>query len=144
MAFEILRGIGHCEITAATDVVALALSYDASPFLSLLAVLAQIGYLFELLLATAAVALGAIGVLRCFGLSDRDFGAARINEKYNPANDQRRVQEDTSERNVEVTVRLENGFFRTLRKHRCIVTIQRSSDGSNDIGREVWYARGGK
>jgi hypothetical protein len=142
MAFELLRSIGHIDITAAKDVLVIAVSQSASAFLSRVAVLGQIGYLFELLFATAAVVLATIGVFRSFGLMARECCAAHIDEQHQLSKDEREVQnEGASERNVEVTVRLEDGFLHALRRHRCIVTVRRLSGGAQDAGREVWYAR---
>lgn len=142
MAFGLLGSIGHSEITAAAGIVALYLSKGASLFLSRLALLGQIGFFLELLAAAAAFVLGAIGICRCFCPGSHDICAAHINEQHHPSNDEREAQnEGDPERNVEVTIRLENGFLRTLHKHRCIVTIRRSSGSAQDSGREVWYAR---
>jgi len=142
MAFEFLRSVGQGEIAAAKDVLTIVVSQGAFPLLSRLAFLGQIGYLSELLLGTATLVMGVLGVFRCLGRSTHDFGAGRIDEQCNPSNGEQQGRDEcASKRDVEVTIRLENGFLRTLHRQRCIVTIRRPSGGVQDTGREVWYAR---
>lgn len=146
MAFELLMSVGHCDIAAATGIVTHAASQSVfNAILSRVAVLGQIGYLFELLFGTATIVMGTIGLLRCLRPSAHDPGSAPIDEHSDPSNDLRESRDEVpSDRQPEVTIRLERGFLRILDRHRCIVTIHRPSGGAEDRGREVWYARGEK
>ena len=42
---------------------------------------------------------------------------------------------------VQTTIRLEDGCLRSLRRHRCIVTIHDRGEGVRKTGQESWYAR---
>lgn len=143
MAFEILRGISHIEIVAVRDFLAAAISQSGSPTLSHVVVFGQIGYLFELLLlGTTTIVMSTIGVLRCFGQNPFSLGTDGLDKEDDSPDDQRQMRrEGASERELEVTIRLEDGFLRTLHRHRCIVTTRELSGDAQNRGREVWYAR---
>ena len=83
MALEFLRSVGHGEITAASDVLAAIVPPSASIIFTGLALLGQIGYLFELLLGIATAAIGIVGVFRCSRRITSDSGTARIDEQSN-------------------------------------------------------------
>lgn len=125
-----------------TNLPALLVSQGAPSLFSHVAFLGQIGYLVEILLAAATVVLGAIGTLRFFDRNRRHPGRARIEEHCDPSNARRQARdEDLPERDVEVTIRLEEVFFPIPHRHQCIVTIHLPSGGVQDTGREAWYAR---
>lgn len=148
MAFELLISVSNVDIAAVTGtgIVTSAASQSAfNAILSRVVVFGQIGYLLELLFGTATVVMGTIGLLRCLRPSARDPGSAPIDEYSDPSNDLRPARDEGfSDRQPEVTIRLERGFLRILDRHRCIVTIHRPPGGARDRGREVWYARGAK
>lgn len=145
MAFEFLRSVGHGEITAVIGVLATVVPQSASLILRGLVLLGQIGYLFELLLGAATVAIGVVGVLRCSRWSTRDSCTARIDEQCNPPDDERQARGNgASVRDVEVAIRLEDGFLRIFHRHRCIVTIHGPAGSIQDAEREIWHARDGK
>lgn len=89
---------------------------------------------------TTAV-LVASGILMCFGRSSGNYDTARIHENYRLSDDARTGTRDHGEEDVEVTIRLEDGDLRSLRRHRCIVTIHDRGEGVRKTGREAWYAR---
>ncbi len=135
MAFEFLRYVTHGEI------LAMVVLQDGSS-VSWLIFLGQVVYLFEILLGVAMAVLGAIGVLYCFGRNDLCPSIAHIDERCDSlSNDRQAHVEEPSERNTEVTIRLEDGPLWLLRRHRCIVTVNTPLGGVQNAGREVWYAR---
>ena len=141
MAIELLMSVGHGDIAAVTGIVTHAASQSVfNAILSRVAVLGQIGYLFELLFGTATVVMGTVGLLRCRGPN-----VVPIHEHSNLSNGLRPARDEgSSDREPEVTIRLEHGFLGILDRHRCIVTIHPPSGGDQDRRREVWYARGEK
>ena len=142
MALEILRCVGHGEIRAAVDSLAAVASQSASLDLSRLALLGQIAYLFELLLGSAIVAIGIVGVFRCSRLTPSDFDALPIHAQCNSSgNEPQSRDQDSSRRDADVTIRLDEGFLRALHRRRCIVTIREPLSSVHSAGREVWYAR---
>lgn len=145
MAFGFWAYVTHGGTTAATDILALVVLRGSSSIISQLASLGELVYLFEILLGTATAVLAAIGVVRCFGRNALCPGPGTIDEQGTRLNaePQRRVQE-LSERGPEVTIRLENGHLWPLRRHRCIVTVCTSVEGTKSAGQEVWYATGEK
>lgn len=124
---------------------AIVAAQSAPSILSGLAFIGRIGILLELLLGTATAATGIVGVLRCFGRNTRAFGAAHIDEECEPSAGQRRARgEGASEKDIEVTIRFEDGFLRSLHRHQLVATIRRPTGGVQDIAREVWFARDAK
>lgn len=139
MGFEFLRSIGHLEVKAAADVL---VSRSNTSVLSWLALPGQIGYLLELLLSISAAVMGLIGVLRCCAGSICDLGMAHVHEQCSPSNHERQVQPaDGTEQDVEVTIRLEGRFLRSLHRQRCIVTIGRPWNSIHCAGQEIGYPR---
>jgi hypothetical protein len=142
MAFEFWRSVTQGQTAAAREILVLVVSQGPSSILSGLTSLGKLIYLFELLLGAATVVFGIIGVFRCFGRDACNLGAALIDEHCSLLNDERRARgEVPSERDAEVTIRLEDGYLRILYRHRCIVTIDKPLGGAQSKGREVWYAR---
>jgi hypothetical protein len=91
--------------------------------------------------ATTAV-LVASGILMCFGRNSGNCDAARIDEHYRLSNDDAcRRARDNGKEEVEITIRLEDGYLRSPRRHRCIVTIHDRGEGVRKTGQEAWYAR---
>jgi len=146
MAFELLMSVGHGGITAATGIVTHAASQNTfNAILSRVVMFGQTGDLLELLFGAATVVMGTIGLLRCLRPSACDPGGAPIDEHSDPSNNLGHARhEGSSDRQPEVTIRLERGFLRILDRHRCVVTIHRLPGCARDSGREVWYARGEK
>lgn len=150
MAFEFLSCVTHGQATTAGEVLTTVLLQRESSILSRLASLGELAYLFEILLGAAAVVIGTIGVLRCFGRNALCSGPALIAEKCASLSDERRASAadasgaDASGQETEVTIRLDEGHLWLLRRRRCIVTFQSPLGGTPIAGREVWYAKGEK
>lgn len=145
MAFEFLRSVGHDEITAVIVVFAAVVPQSAPLNLSGIVLLGQIGYFFELLLGVATVAIGIVGVFRCSSWRSRDSATARLDEQCNPPDGEPPAgSEGASAQNVEIAIRLEDGFLRALHRHRCVVTIHGPTGSIQSAEREIWYAREGK
>ena len=141
MAIELLRSWALGDATAARDILAVGALRSVSTILSRLTFLGELGYSLELLLGAATAVLGAIGVFRCFGRKAGNVDAAPINEQYKLSNDDRRASVRNPWEPAEVTVRLENGFLRSLHRHRCVVTIHEPPGSAEKTEREAWYAR---
>ena len=91
--------------------------------------------------ATIAVLI-ASGIIASCGGNSGNVDAAPINEGGDLSNDDARARaRDPWDENVEVTIRLENGYFRRLCRHRCIVTIQDRGGGARKTGQEAGHAR---
>ena len=106
MAFELLMSVGHADIAAATGIVTHAASQSVfNAILPRLAVLGQIGYLFELLFGTATVVMGTVGLLRCLRPSAHDPGSAPIDEHSDASHDLRPARDQGFlDRQPEVTI----------------------------------------
>ena len=90
--------------------------------------------------ATIAVLI-ASGILASCGGNSGNVDAAPINEGSNLFIDDPRARtRDPWDENVEVTIRLEKGYFRRLCSHRCIVTIQYRGGGARTTGPEAGHA----
>lgn len=84
----------------------------------------------------------ASALLVCFGQNADNIGTTLINETSKSCNEHSgTLLHDARDHDVEVTIRLEQGLTRILRRHRCIVTIRDRMGGSRKTGQEVWYAR---
>ncbi len=71
-----------------------------------------------------------------------NIGTALIKETNKSSNEKSgTLVHDIQDHEVEVTIRLEKGLARFLRRHRCIVTIHDRMGGSRTTGQETWYAR---
>ncbi len=82
------------------------------------------------------------GVLLCFGRHDGLGSSLVIREnRWLSSLDSSTVSAILRDADVEVTVRLENGFLGNLHKQRCVVTLHDLSCGAHKTGKEVWYAR---
>jgi len=91
--------------------------------------------------ATTAVPVAA-GILMCFGRNSGNCDVTRIDEDHRLSNDAPRSRaRGHGEEEVEITIRLEDGYLRSLRRHRCIVTIHDRGEGVRKTGQEAWYAR---
>lgn len=141
MAFDLLGSIGSVGLATAT-VHAMNSSQHLSSLFPRLVLLGQIGYVLELALATAATVLGGVCVFRCMALVPHVCGAAAVDCNCCLPNDLYEMGEgnDDSEEAV-IKIRLDAGFVRFLRRHRCVVTIHRLTAGVQVTGRETWYAR---
>lgn len=145
MAFEFWRYITHGEVTATRDVLALVVLQIGSSSLSELAFLGELAYLLEFLLGLAGALLGLVGVLRCFGRNALCSDNTPIDEKRKLSSDERKAPvEEPSERNSEVTVRLDERHLWLLRRRRCIVTFHTSVGDAHNAEQEVWYAKNEK
>ncbi|MGD0466894.1 MAG: hypothetical protein ABSA54_00825 [Terriglobales bacterium] len=91
---------------------------------------------------TTTFVLIASGILVCFGRNTDNVDASPINEDNKLSNaDSRSFAREPWDEDVEVTIRLEDGYVRSLRRRRCIVTIHDRGDGVRKAGQEAWYAR---
>jgi hypothetical protein len=145
MAFALWSCVTHGGVTAVRDGLAMVMLHGSSSIFVRFAFVWELAYLFEILLGAAAAVLGAIGVLRCFGRNALCPGPALIAEKCTFLSVERQTpREESSERNAEVPIRLDDRHFWPLRRHRCVVTFQTSLGGAQIAGREVWYAKGEK
>jgi hypothetical protein len=91
---------------------------------------------------TTLAVLIASGLLVCFGHNVDNIGATRISETNKSRNEHSgTLLHDAQGHDVEVTIRLEQGLARILRRHRCIVTIHDRAGGDRKTGQEAWYAR---
>lgn len=91
--------------------------------------------------ATAAVLI-ASGILVCFCQSTNKADAALIDENNKSSSERSyAILHEFWDEDVEVTIRLEHGHFRSLWKHRCIVTTHNRAGGVQSTGQEAWYAR---
>jgi hypothetical protein len=90
---------------------------------------------------TTVAVLIASGLLVCFGQYVDNIGTTLINETNKSTNEHSgTLLHDSRDHDGEVTIRLEQGLTRTLRRHRCIVTIH-DRMGSRKTSQEAWYAR---
>lgn len=145
MAFGFWEYVTDGGTRAATDIHALVALHGSSSIFSRLASLGELVYLFEVLLATATAVLATIGVFRCFGGNALCPDSGSIDEQCTGLNVERQGSvQQPSERDPEVTIRLESGHPWLLRRHRCIVTVRTSIGSAQRAGREAWYARGEK
>jgi hypothetical protein len=94
---------------------------------------------------TITFVLIASGILVCFGRNTDNVEASPINEDNKLSNaHSRSFARDPWDEDVEVTIRLEDAYVRSLRGRRCIVTIHDRGGGVQKTGQEAWYARGGR
>jgi hypothetical protein len=94
---------------------------------------------------TTTFVLIASGILMCFGRNTDNVDASLINEDNKLSDDDSRsFARDPWDEDVEVTIRLEDGYATSLRGRRCIVTIDDRGCGVQKTGHEAWYARDGR
>ena len=143
MAFALWSCMTHGGVTAARDGLAMVVLHGAANILLHLASVGELAYLFEALLGVAMAVFAAVGFVRSFGQNALSSGSALIAEKCTSLSVERQTpREESSERNAEVTIRLDDRHFWPLRRHRCVVTFQTSLGGAQIAGREGWYAKG--
>lgn len=105
-----------------------------------LSILGELGYALELLLGVIGVVLGSIGVVRCVQCEKRGFEIPLVEPEYSVLH-----EDGTSGISIrsgqtgEVTIRLEPGISRFLRRRRCVVTIRGALDGACKADRTEWY-----
>ena len=105
-----------------------------------LRILGELGYALELLLGVIGVVLGSIGVFRCVQCEMRGFDPPLVEPKCSVMHEAPPSGKDIrSGQAGEVTIRLEPGFSRFLRKRRCVVTIRGTLDDACKADREEWY-----
>jgi hypothetical protein len=105
--------------------------------------LGELGYALELLLGAATVVMGCIGVLWCLTGAKGSFETAFNEQEYSRASEDRHLSETgRSGKGGQVTIRLESGYLRLFRRHRCVVTVRGAVEDACDKDREVWYAKG--
>jgi hypothetical protein len=91
---------------------------------------------------TTAALLITSGILVCFGQNTCKAGAALSDEDNHLSSELLcAILHEHRDRDLEVTIRLEDGHIRSLWRHRCIVTIHDRGGGVPNKDREVWYAR---
>ena len=91
---------------------------------------------------TTVAVLIASGLLVCFGQYVDNIGTTLINETNKSTNEHSStLLHDAQDHDGEVTIRLEQGLTRILRRHRCIVLIHDRMGGSRKTSQEAWYAR---
>lgn len=143
MAFELWSCVTYGEVTAARDGLAMVVLHGGTNILLRLASVGELAYLFEALLGVAMAVFAAVGFVRSFGRNPLSSGSALIAEKCTSLSDERQAPvEGPSERNAEVTIRLDDRHLWLLSRNRCIVTFQTPLGGAQITGREVWYAKG--
>jgi hypothetical protein len=93
--------------------------------------------------STAFVVL-ASGILTFCGQNTENVDPAPVKENNSLCNeDPRSLHCDPRDKDVKVTIRLEDGSVCIPCRHRCIVTIHDRKGGVRKIGQEAWYARDG-
>lgn len=141
MAFVCLINVGHAELSFTANALAICVSQSAALLLTGIASLGQIGYLLEILLGITIIGTGVAGTVRCFWCG-RDLGICWIDKTCDSSIEGQPMRDENSlEREVEITIRLEAAFSRVLHRQRCIVTIRGKSGSAKKAGREIWYAR---
>jgi hypothetical protein len=115
-------------------------------FLGTLAAVALTSYFHLVLLpahpGTIASLLIASGILVCLGPSSDKVDPAFIDENNKSSSEHScGLPHGFKDEDVEVTIRLEDGYLRGLWKNRCIVTIHDRAGGVQSTGQEAWYAR---
>jgi hypothetical protein len=101
--------------------------------------LVELGYALELLLGAITVLMGCIGVFLCLAGANGSFENALIGREYNAKSENRPIIEMApSLKAGQVTIRLEPGYFRLFRRHRCVVTIRGALEEAGDSDQEVW------
>lgn len=104
----------------------------------------HIAYLPASASATALVLI-ASGILVCFGRNSDNEDASPISEDNKLSNDDACLfARDPWDEDVEVTIRLEDGYVSSLRGRWCIVTIHDRGGGVRKTAHEAWYARDGR
>ncbi len=89
-------------------------------------------------MGTTGALLIASGILVCFGQNPSSIDTAPIDENNKSSNEHScALSHDPWYEDFEVTVRLENCLIRSLRRHRCIVTIRDRVDGVQKTGQEA-------
>lgn len=89
---------------------------------------------------TTVAVLIASGYLVCFGRNANRVDVAPIDENNRSSHEHLcALPHDHWDQDVEVTIRLEDSFIRSLRRHRCIVTIRDRVRGVQTTGQETWY-----
>jgi hypothetical protein len=88
---------------------------------------------------TTVAVLIASGILVCFGQNPSNIDAASIDENNKSSNKHSCAHpHDPWYEHFEVTIRLENCLIRSLRRHRCIVTIRDRVGGVQKTGQEEY------
>lgn len=94
---------------------------------------------------TTTFVLIASGILVSLCRNTDNVDSAPISEDNKLSNDDSRsFARGHWDEDVEVTIRLEDGYVRNLRGRRCIVTIHDRGGGVQKAGQEAWYARDGR